>query len=100
MKKTKTHLAELKIDEFQVLLEDAVIRAIDFQKSTEKTCERKEELVPRIDVAREMKVSPTTLYIWTKKGLFPQPLLISSRVYYRRSDIENFKTKKCEANAI
>lgn len=94
MKKNSKHIVELKIDEFKEMVEDAVIRAIDFHTSTQKVVDSNEELVPRIDLAREMKISSTTLYLWTKKKLFPQPLLISSRVYYRRSEIEEFKKQK------
>jgi predicted DNA-binding transcriptional regulator AlpA len=94
MKTNSKHIVALKIDEFQEMVEDAVIRAIDFHQSTQKVVNANEELVPRIDVARELKISPTTLYIWTKKGLFPRPLSISSRVYYRRSEIEQFKKQK------
>lgn len=46
-----------------------------------------EEYLTRLETADLLKVDPSTIFNWTKKGLI-KSYGLSGRVYYKRSEIE------------
>ncbi|NER10034.1 Helix-turn-helix domain-containing protein [Muriicola jejuensis] len=51
-----------------------------------------EELLTREETAEFLKVSMTTLWQWSRKGILPS-YGIGNRVYYKRSELENTLVK-------
>ena len=59
---------------------------------------REFDLIEREEVTRLIDVHPATLRRWAAKGVFPKPLKISTRIYWRRIDIEAWLDKNINAN--
>lgn len=51
------------------------------------------------ELSKRWHLSPRTLEGWRLKGIGPPYIKISSRVLYRRSDIERFEANAAMANA-
>ena len=52
------------------------------------------DLMTRKDLVSYFRISLPTLYRWIKSGILPEPIHKGGRIYFRRSEIENFKNKK------
>lgn len=79
----------LNVQELRHIIESVLEAKLSKSKKEEKSINTSEELVPRLDVAREFKVSVVSLDKWVKYCQFPKPIKQGSRVYFRRSDIDN-----------
>ncbi len=53
----------------------------------------RENLVPRVKVAKEYGVSVVTLDKWAKYGQIPKPIKKGGRVYYSRKELNEFNEK-------
>jgi predicted DNA-binding transcriptional regulator AlpA len=53
-----------------------------------------DELVPRLDVAKEFKVSCITLDRWVRLEVFPSSIKVGGRLFFKRSQIDSFLTSK------
>lgn len=58
--------------------------------------ERKEVLLSRAAVAKRLNVDYSTLWRWAQAG-YLRPIHISSRVWYRESDVERLERGEREA---
>lgn len=84
-------LFSLEVGEFENLISEIVeekLRTLQSQKTQAKRSP-KDELVPRLDLAQELKISTVTLDKWVKYGQLPQPIKQGGRIYFRRSDLDN-----------
>lgn len=61
------------------------------RNETEKT---NDELVPRLEVAREFSVSAVTLDKWVKYTVFPKPIKVGRKLFFRRIDLQKFIFQK------
>jgi predicted DNA-binding transcriptional regulator AlpA len=84
----------LNVQELRHIIEGVLDAKLSETKKEEKRINHKKELVPRLDVAREFKISVVSLDKWVKYGLFPKPIKQGSRVYFRRSDLDIHISKK------
>lgn len=78
----------LKVSELKHIIQGVLDSKISGTKREEKSINHMTELVPRLDVAREFKVSVVSLDKWVKCGRLPKPIKQGSRVYFRRSDLD------------
>ena len=53
----------------------------------------KDEMVPRIKVAKEYGISVVTLDKWAKYGQIPKPIKKGGRVFYSRKELNEFNEK-------
>jgi len=73
---------ELVLEKLSILESELKILKESFQPK------EPEELMTREETAEFLKVSLTTLWHWSKKGILPS-YGIGNRVYYKRSEIKN-----------
>ena len=78
--------AELILEKLSILESELKILKESFQPR------EPEELMTREETAEYLKVSLTTLWHWSKKGILPS-YGIGNRVYYKRSEVESIINK-------
>lgn len=94
MQNTVTQLHNVTPKDLSVLLEEIVTNKFNnFKKHFEPRTPT--ELLTRHEVAKLFKVDISTIFNWTKRGEI-QSYSVGSRIYYKRSEIENslIKLKK------
>jgi hypothetical protein len=84
-KMDKQRLIDLDINEYQELIDQIIDKKI---ASLVISREREEELLTRREVIKRLKIAPSTLSDYTKKGIL-NAYNIGHRVYYRWSEILN-----------
>ncbi len=47
-------------------------------------------LLTRDETARQLSISPKTLWDWDRKGFGPSAIRLGSRVRYKQSEVEEF----------
>ena len=89
-------LYSINVGEFQKLVSESVANHLGLimDQLKQSKAPKNDELVPRLDVAREFQVSVVSLDKWVKYGQFPKPIKQGSRVYFRRSDLDIHISKK------
>jgi hypothetical protein len=78
-------------DELMSMIRKAVEEALANSLSS-----KKEVLLTRAAVAKRLKVDCSTLWRWAQAG-YLRPIHISSRVWYRQSDVERLERGEREA---
>ncbi len=63
---------------------DHILASIQMPKQPEV---KEEELMTRQQVMEYLKIKPTTLFNWNKKGILVPSSKIGRKVYYKKSDI-------------
>lgn len=86
--KDDRQIFHLNVKELKHIIQSVLDSKLSETQKEEKSINPKHELVPRLDVAREFKVSVVSLDKWVKYGQFPKPIKQGSRVYFKRSDID------------
>lgn len=90
------HLVTLKVCELQEAIKKTIQEELInlLPKKVEPPVPKKEtDLIPRKKVAEMLKITTVTLDNWRKWGVLPDPVKLASRVYFLRSDIEEFIRK-------
>lgn len=49
-----------------------------------------DQLVPRLEYCKQVRITPRTARNWVLSGYGPQPRRLGGRVYYLRAEIEAF----------
>ncbi|RRQ49812.1 DNA-binding protein [Maribacter algicola] len=86
-------MKNLKFEDLPKAMETVIekLTALEFELNTIKQNfqpKKPVELLTREETAELLKISLTTLWHWSKKGILPS-YGIGNRVYYKRSEIEN-----------
>lgn len=88
----------LKVSELKHIIQSVLEAKLSEARKEKKSINPKQELVPRIDVAREFQVSVVSLDKWVKYGQFPKPIKQGSRVYFKREDLNKHLEQKGGSN--
>lgn len=87
MENSVTQLHNLTPTDLSALLEQIVsLKFNDLKKHLQPKAPT--ELLTRHDVAKTFKVDISTVHNWTKRGVI-QSYAVGSRIYYKRTEIEN-----------
>lgn len=54
---------------------------------------KRDDMVPRLQVAKEYGVSTVTLDKWAKYGQIPKPIKKGGRIFYSRKELNEFNEK-------
>lgn len=70
------------------IIEEQLKLALKNNSKNQKTdFKPKDELIPRIDLARKLKVSTVTLDKWVKLNIIPEPIKIGGRIYFNQEQV-------------
>jgi predicted DNA-binding transcriptional regulator AlpA len=86
-------LIDMTRDELLQLLTMTISSFIGDLKQNNENNNSKDELVPRLVVAREFSVTATSLDKWVRFTEFPKPIKIGRKLFFRRADLKNFIAK-------
>ncbi|MDA3971255.1 MAG: helix-turn-helix domain-containing protein [Desulfobulbaceae bacterium] len=75
--------ADFTLDEMRQLLQEEMMRILKISLNGE-------ELYPRKEAAKILKVKENTLAVWAMTGRGPAPTKIGTRSMYRRSVLDQF----------
>jgi predicted DNA-binding transcriptional regulator AlpA len=91
-------LFTLQVGELEVIVSKLVDDGLSRLTTSQTSIKGKEDdLVPRIEIAREFKISLVTLDKWIKLKLLPKPIKQGGRIYFLRSDISEHINKRRES---
>ena len=74
----------------------SMIRKVVEEALAQFLSEKKDVLLSRAATAKRLHVDPSTLWRWAQAG-YLRPIHISSRVWYRQSDVERLERGELEA---
>ena len=80
-------LIETTPEELNELIQNGVKNQLESLKKDLKNQSNIDEVLTRNEVCELLKINPSTLWQWTKKGKV-KSYNIANRVYYKRSEIE------------
>ncbi len=94
----KTHsdderLIDITVNQLRQLLVVTISSLLREQDPIKQTLVEREELVPRLMVASEFKVTDQTLDKWVDMTDFPKPIRIGGRWYFKRSELNTYIEK-------
>lgn len=89
---TKTiQIQEITVDELTNQVADKLLLKIEkYLKELAK--KKNDELMTRVEAAKYLKISLTTVHHWTKHGILSS-LRMGNRVYYKKQEIIDFLEK-------
>lgn len=93
MDNSKKRLIDMTQEELSQLLTLTISSFIGDLKKNNEHNHSDDELVPRLDVAREFTVTATSLDKWVRFTDFPKPIKIGRKLFFRRADLKNFIAK-------
>ncbi len=94
LSKLNDSIIELNEDDFRNLLTDAISHS-QLEKNEQQTNQNEFNLITRIEMAGELKISLPTLRKWTVKKIIPNHIKLGGFVYYDKQRVLDFlKAKK------
>ena len=95
MENNNKRLIDMTQEELSRLLTLTISSLIeDLKKNDQHNSETvNEELVPRLNVAREFSVTAVTIDKWVNYTDFPKPIKVGRKLFFRRIDLQQFILK-------